>query len=182
MTGQIFQIPASEKIVNENKLIDNFSVDDLPNNILREIYQYWLDMRGNRPIPSRADLDPADIVRLLPHISLIDVESETGRYKMRLIGSETVKAMGLDVTGKYLAEFPLIEQMLKNNYDWLVKEKRPYINFDKLKWSKRSYMDYYALGLPLSGNGKDVDMLMFGMYYQFPNDERTYFNSVGAEK
>ena len=159
--------------MNDNILIDNFEIDDLPNSIIRDIFQYWLNIKGNRPMPSRADLDPSDIVSLLPHISLIDVERESGRYKMRLIGTETVKAMGIDVTGKYLDDFPLIDRALKENYDWLVKEKRPYINFDKLKWSSKSYMDYYALGLPLSRNGTDVDILMFGMYYQFPKDKRT---------
>ncbi len=161
--------------MNDKIFIDSFSVDDLPNSILQNIYQYWLDMKGERSMPSRADLNPVEIVKLLPHISLVDVEHETGRYKMRLIGTETVKAMGLDVTGKYLDEFPLIEQILKKNYNWLIKEKRPYINFDKLKWSSKSFMDYYALGLPLSRNGKDVDILMFGMYYQFPKEKRTVF-------
>jgi len=115
----------------------SFNIDDLPNNLLRDIYQYWLDMKGTRPMPSRADLNPADIVGLLPNISLIDVEDGGRRYKMRLIGTETVKAMEFDVTGKYLDEFPLLEGLLKKNYDWLVEEKRPYINFDKLKWSKK---------------------------------------------
>lgn len=156
-------------------LDQEFAINDLPNDILKEIYQYWLDMKGERAMPSRADLNPADIVHLLPHVSLINVEQETGRYKMRLIGTETVKAMGIDVTGKYLDEFPLIDGFLRKNYDLLVKKKEPYINFQKLKWSSKSYMDYYALGLPLSSNGKDVDILMFGMYYQFPVDKRTEF-------
>ncbi|PCI34495.1 MAG: hypothetical protein COB54_01565 [Alphaproteobacteria bacterium] len=154
---------------------DHFSIDDLPNSVLRDIYSYWLSMKGERPLPSRADLNPADIVRLLPHISLIDVEKDSGRYKMRLIGTETVKAMGMDITGKYLDELPLVEGLLKENYQWLVAEKRPYINFAKLRWSKKSYLDYYALGLPLSSNGTDVDILMFGMFYQFPQEARTVF-------
>lgn len=170
----------SEKFVNDKMLIDNFTLGGLPNSILRDIYKYWLDMKGDRLMPSRADLNPADIVRLLPHISLIDVEKETGRYKMRLIGTETVRAMGIDVTGKYLDDFPFIDRLLKKNYDWLVKEKRPYFNSDKLKWSRKSFMDYYALGLPLSGNGEDVDMLMFGMYYQFPKEKRTEFYDLDA--
>lgn len=157
-----------------------FNADDLPNNILRDIYQYWLDMKGDKLMPSRADLNPGDIVQLLPHLSLVDVEKETGRYKMRLIGTETVKAMSIDLTGKYLDELPLIEDLLKNNYDWLVKNKQPYMNFDKLKWSRKSYLDYYAIGLPLSSNGTDVNILMFGMYYQYPSEKRTEFYTLSA--
>jgi len=156
----------------------NFTIDDLPNDILRSIYRYWLDMKGARLMPSRADLDPADIVSLLSHISLINVENGGTRYKMRLIGSETVKAMNIDVTGKYLDELPFVERALKENYDWLVAQRRPYFNFDKLRWSSKSYMDYYALGLPLSSNGQDVNMLMFGMYYLFPKEIRTKFHEL----
>lgn len=160
--------------------LGNFNKEELPNATLVSLYQYWLDMKGTRSMPSRADLNPADIVDLLPHVSLIDVERDPVRYKMRLIGTETVKAMGFDVTGKYLDDFPLIEGILKKNYDHLVDEKQPYFNFDKLKWSSKSYLDYYALGLPLSFNDTDVDILMFGMYYYFPKDRRTVFFD-GAE-
>lgn len=152
-----------------------FGLDDLPNSIMRDIYQYWNDMKGDRSMPSRDDLNPADIVRLLPHLTLVDVEPETGRYKFRLIGTETVKSMGFDITGKYLDELPKVERYLKERYDWLVKEKRPYFIFDKLKWSQKSFIEYYVLGLPLSANGKDVNMLLFGAYYQFPNITRTDF-------
>ena len=130
-------------------------------------------------MPSRADLDPVDIVRLLPYLTLVDVLSDSGRYKFRLIGTETVKTLGKDLTGKYLDEMPEIERYLKVRYDWLVKEKRPYFIFDKLKWSSKSYIEYYVLGLPLSHNGRDVNMFLFGTWYQFPNDPRTSFYDVG---
>ena len=149
--------------------------DDFPNKILEKIFQYWLKMKGDRLMPSWADLNPADISELLPYISLVDVEKDTGRYRMRLVGAETIKAMGFDITGKYLDDFPLIERLVKKKYNKLVQEKQPYINFDKLKWSRKSFMEYYALGLPMSCNGKDVDILMFGMYYQFPKGKRTEF-------
>ncbi len=161
-----------------NSLNSDFLIEDLPNNILQKIYQYWLGMKGDRLMPSRADLNPTEIAGLLQYISLIDVDANTSRYKMRLIGTETVKAMGIDVTGKYLDEMPQVEALLKKNYDWLVQGKKPYINFDRLKWSSKSYLEYYALGLPLSENGEDVNMLMFGMYYQFPVEKRTRFYAL----
>ena len=156
----------------------NFVIGDLPNNVLRDIYRYWLDIKGKRRMPSSGDINPDDIVRLLPYISYIDVEKSPRRYKMRQIGAQTIKAMTIDVTGKYLDEFPFVEGTLKKNYDWLVEKRRPYLNFDKLKWSSKSFLEYFALGLPLSSDDKNVDMLMFGMYYQFPKDIRTKFYSL----
>jgi len=154
-------------------LIDHFNMNDIPSNILRNIYQYWMDMKGERIMPARSDLNPADIVPLLPYLVLVDVEQQPRRYKYRLVGTETVKAMGYDVTGKYLDELPRIEKHVKTRSDWLVKEKRPYIFFDKLKWSVRSFLDYQAIALPLSCNGEDVDIFMLGLHYQFPRDART---------
>lgn len=154
-------------------LIDRFKLNDIPSSILQNIYQYWQNMKGERDMPSRSDLNPAEITTLLPYIMLVDVEQQPLRYKYRLTGTETVKAIGYDVTGKYLDELPLIEKHVKVRSDWLVKEKRPYIYFDKLKWSNRTLMDYQAIALPLSSNGEDVDMFFLGMYYQFPGDERT---------
>jgi len=156
----------------------NFVIGDLPNDVLRDIYRYWLDIKGKRRMPSSGDINPDDIVRLLPYISYIDVEKSPCRYKMRQIGAQTIKAMTIDVTGKYLDEYPFVEGTLKKNYDWLVEKKRPYLNFDKLKWSSKSFLEYFALGLPLSSDDKNVDMLMFGMYYQFPKDIRTKFYSL----
>jgi len=161
-------------------LKENFTLNDLPNDTLRSIYRYWLDIKGDRLMPSRADLNPADIVELLPCLCLLDVENGGNRYRMRLIGSDTVKAMNIDATGKYLDEFPFVEQILKSKYDWLVEKRRPYFHFDKLRWSSKSYMDYYAVGLPLSSNGTDVDILMFGTYYLFPEETRARFHKLGA--
>ncbi len=160
-------------------LTNSFNIADLPNSILRDIYQYWLKMKADHPLPFRVNLDPLDIVELLPHINLINVEHNTGRYKMKVIGNETVKAMGIDVTGKYLDDFPFIDGLLKERYDWLTNEKLPYFNYDKLKWSSKSFLEYYSLGLPISRNGKDVDILMIGIYYQFPKEKRTEFYGSG---
>ncbi len=68
-------------------------------------------------MPSRRDLNPADIVTMLPHICLVDVDDRTKRYRIRLVGTETVKALGADITGKYLDQYPGIENHLKVRYD-----------------------------------------------------------------
>ncbi|PCI31949.1 MAG: hypothetical protein COB54_08730 [Alphaproteobacteria bacterium] len=166
--------------LNDGILIDKFSIDNLPNDILKGIYQYWLDMKGDRIMPSRADLHPADIVRLLPNISLIDVEPKTHRYRMRLVGSETVRAMDKDITGKYLDELPEIERHLKERYDWIVRQKRPYYISDKLLWSKKSFLTYYSVGLPLSNDGQNVDIIMFGSYYHLAHEEQKEFPAASS--
>ncbi|PCJ40994.1 MAG: hypothetical protein COA81_08275 [Alphaproteobacteria bacterium] len=157
-------------VSDDGILIGNFSIDDLPNDILKGVYQYWLDIKGDHAMPSRADLHPADIVSLLPYVSLIDVEHDTQRYKMRLIGTETVKALGKEITGKYLDELGDIEGHLKPRYDWIVHERRPYLISDRLLWAEKSYMNFCSIGLPLSQDGQNVDIILYGSCFEFPDE------------
>src|SRR5947207_13056937 len=54
---------------------------------LQRLYAYWRHKAADRSLPSRADLDPVEIPKLLPHIMLIDV-LPSGGYHYRLIGTE----------------------------------------------------------------------------------------------
>ena len=49
-------------------------------------------------MPTRLDIDPADIVPLLPHVALI--EADHGAYRWRLMGGHIVEDFGCDLTGK----------------------------------------------------------------------------------
>jgi len=154
---------------------DKFSIGDIPHDILKNTYRYWLDIKGQRRMPSRADLKPAEIMPLLPYISLVNVEHDSGRYKIRLVGTETVKAMGVDLTGRYLDELPDIEKFLRDRYDWMVREKRPYLYEDRLNWAGKNYYNFHSLGLPLSRNDEDVDILMYATYYDIPTEEQSKY-------
>lgn len=55
---------------------------------LLRLAQYWLSKQAGRPMPTRGDIDPLDIVWALPNIYLIDYERASGTYRYRLAGSE----------------------------------------------------------------------------------------------
>jgi len=166
----VFYSESDEDIMTSDagKLIDNFTVDDIPHDVLKDIFHYWQVVKDERAMPSRADLNPADIASLLRYLSLVDVDRKEKRYRMRLVGTETVRALGADITGKYLDELPRIERHLKARYDWIVKEKRPYMIIGKLQWSQKSFLDFCSIGLPLSNNGHDVDIIMYGSCFHLP--------------
>ena len=56
--------------------------------IIDEALAYWHRIRGARPMPSRADLNPADIPTLLPFVILVDVLRDPLDFRYRLIGTE----------------------------------------------------------------------------------------------
>lgn len=157
--------------MSNGKFIDDFEISDISNVKMKSVYEYWLKIKGDRLIPSREDINPAEITSVLPHITLVRVEMPSRRYKLTLVGSENVKAVGADMTGKYLDEIPLLKKYAKERYDWVVKNKRPYIYQGNLKWSEKDYLDYSILALPLSNDNDDVNGIMFAGFYYYPNEE-----------
>lgn len=53
----------------------------------RQLYDYWLARSESGLMPKRADINPADIPRLLPFISLIDVGDKLEQSRVRLAGT-----------------------------------------------------------------------------------------------
>jgi hypothetical protein len=73
------------------------------NPILRILWSYWKERRGDRQMPARDDIDPIDIPTILPHLQL--VETIDGRFRFRLAGTAIVEAYGAELTGKYVDDF-----------------------------------------------------------------------------
>jgi hypothetical protein len=73
--------------------------DDRP----QHSFNYWLRLAAGRRMPSRADIHPGEIIKLLPHVMLVDVLGE-GRYRYRLIGTANMQEHGFNATGRYLDE------------------------------------------------------------------------------
>lgn len=76
---------------------------DLPVDAQARVHRfcdYWDARRGDRPRPSRADIDPLDIPDLLPFVTLVDVHRASPRFVYRLVGTEAARLFGRDLTGQ----------------------------------------------------------------------------------
>src|SRR5690554_3316287 len=72
---------------------------------IRAFYSYWDAKRAGRLMPSRLDIDPAEIVAFLPSIIILDVVSHAPlRLRYRLVGTMEAEARGGDPTGKLVGE------------------------------------------------------------------------------
>ena len=81
--------------------------EQLANALLRAAYDYWDQRRGERAMPARVDLDPADIPKLLPYVILTDVVSaEPLDFRYRLIGTAICQRIARDYTGRRLIDLP----------------------------------------------------------------------------
>lgn len=70
----------------------------------RQLYDYWLEKAADRPMPCRADISPAHIPRLLPHVSLIEAASDTGNCRVRLAGTRLREIYDREITGLHLKD------------------------------------------------------------------------------
>jgi hypothetical protein len=135
---------------------------------LNEIYGYWLAKRGQRRMPSRRDLDPTEIPRLLRNLMLIDVGRDPFRFGYRLIGTNVVDATGENRTGKdfdvvgFIAANPIVRQ----EYITVATTGEPLHSFEPFyRLDTRREYDVERLLLPLSSDGVTVDMIL--VYFHF---------------
>jgi hypothetical protein len=90
-----------------------------------EGYKYLRRKAADRRMPRRADIDPTEIPKLLPHARLIDVIGP-GRYRYLLVGSEIQRFHGTNPTGRYVHEVlagPIGARIIAV-YDECVRDRR----------------------------------------------------------
>jgi hypothetical protein len=140
---------------------------DPQHDVLKRLHGYWLAKRGDRPAPSRADIDPVELAPQLPHVILVDVEHAPLRFRFRLIGTAIVKGFNQDLTGRYFDEIEhMPEQRVLNQHLMAVATWGPPL-CAMLDYTHKDgrFVRYERLALPLSSDGTTVDMLFGGIVF-----------------
>ncbi len=136
---------------------------------LIELYDYWVARRGSRPMPSRADVNPAEIPRHLQNLMLVDVlPGEPIRFRYRLVGTRVVAATGENRTGRLFHEvrfFELYPNMMEQ-YQQVVREARPFFSSEPFHSDvKGTAYEVERLMLPFAAEGDRPDLLL--VYFNF---------------
>jgi hypothetical protein len=134
---------------------------------LGELLRYWQRV-GRGGVPSRADIDPADIPRLLSNVLLIDVQRAPIRFRVRLCGTEVDRLLGRNFTGCHLDDIAVgyFERDILLDYAEVVLHKLPKVTRRSILTSGGHWLHYQRLLLPLSSDGWTVDKLIGGVYGQ----------------
>jgi hypothetical protein len=130
-----------------------------------ELFAYWASLRDGPLLPGRRRLDPADIKRLLPTVSLIDVMGEACGpldFRMRLAGTGLYGVYGREITGRRLSEIynAAAADYWRGELGKVVSERRPAVGVHNLAWRGASHLSILWLRLPLASNGQEVDMIL----------------------
>ncbi|HZL59025.1 MAG TPA: PAS domain-containing protein [Stellaceae bacterium] len=150
---------------------------------LKSLYNYWLDKRGTRPMPARADIDPLQLPPAVwPCTMILEVVHADGtiRFRYRRVGEVFWRATGREPTGKFLDEsVPDIagyRQYVVGLYLEMVEKRRPlYTENFFIVSGKTLPMQVKRVSLPLSSDGgATVDMVLAGHVFDQEGAERNW--------
>jgi hypothetical protein len=130
---------------------------------LEQAFLYWRRKAAGRPMPSRSDIDPTEISKLLPDVMLVE-RLDNGRYRYRLIGTENASAHGLNATGRFLDEVlpgPDYSAHVLGLYNKCVGERRALYSECLFFAPSRREPERHTkvLFMPLSHDGEFVNMI-----------------------
>ena len=138
---------------------------------LQQLYDYWSAKRGERKMPSRADIDPLDMTFIMGNVILVDVIAGTPLgFRIRLHGTNLVERAHYELTGKMLDDLPQVQfrDLTRQSFTKVANTAEPLrvLNDRVLDDQPRRYE---TVILPLSADGARVDMLLCGMIYEGEN-------------
>jgi len=132
----------------------------------RTVYQWFLSFAEHGALPSRADFDPADFPNVLSHLVLVDVEEAPRRYRVRVVGTAVVDATGRDGTGDYYDQNDGTADATERAAALVESRKPSFETGLPMLWSPKDYKIYSVLSLPMSSDGRNVDMIMYCLDFE----------------
>ncbi|HET8728424.1 MAG TPA: PAS domain-containing protein [Alphaproteobacteria bacterium] len=145
---------------------------------LQTLYDYWQAKRLNRPMPSRADIDPIEIQpSLLPYLLLVEVVDNGRRFRYRLAGTAFREIAGVELTGRYVDE--ILPGSIYSGY--IVELHREAVATRRPIYSESAHVSptggverfFRRLMLPLSVDGISIDMVLAGEVFDRPRFDLT---------
>lgn len=139
------------------------SIDEVPSTRARRMFRYWTAKKGDRRMPSRTDIDPAEIKDLLPNVILTRLEYEPFRVLYKLVGTKAVENAGYDYSGHYLDEMDFVSEI---GTDWpgtyrnIADSGEPVFGLCQIKFTDGVVKPYVVAMFPLSSDGRRVDQVI----------------------
>jgi hypothetical protein len=129
----------------------------------REFLAYWHGKCPEAGYPTRADIAPAEMLKLLPYVFMLDVLEEGGEFdfRFRLVGTAIMQVEG-EHTGKLLSDmFPdrAAYAVLWRQY-CDAAAGRVWVRHETLRWQGRDHIDYEVILAPLQDEAGRVTMLI----------------------
>ena len=127
----------------------------------RQLYDYWLGCASGQDMPTRADINPARIPRLLPYITLVNIHDDIAKSQVRLAGTRLRDVYDREITGLCLDELDYGEKRdyWMAAYNHTAKEGKPTQGIVRGPRVNKEHLVQYWIKLPLA----HADKLGIGM-------------------
>ena len=128
---------------------------------------YWNKQRGDRVMPARADLDPADIMNILPNVILLDVKPEPLDFRYRLIGAAITNNLNSGLSGQWMRDIPYQAppSLIHGACRRVFEERHPISSNVPYVGPNKDFFVAEDVIMPLSVDGKAVNMLLITVDY-----------------
>lgn len=148
----------------------------------RQLYDYWIGCAAGKALPCRADINPAQIARLLPFVSLVDVAEDLERSRIRLAGTRLRDVYDREITGLRIDELDLGS---KHDY-WMAAYRHTAVDGKPTQGILRGprvnkeHLVQYWIKLPLADPDTSAVNMVLGLDYFLSaiDDERHQANTA----
>lgn len=129
---------------------------------LRRGYEYWLAKAAGRVMPSRADIDPAEIKTLLPYVVLIHVQRDPLDFIEKIAGDQVLAHSHRNSMGVPWREFPGRgpDSALWSHMARVLEERMPIVEAVPYVGPQRDFLEVQILSCPLSEDAVTVNKIL----------------------
>jgi hypothetical protein len=132
--------------VDETDITDRLlDQGEVTSGMIQRMAGYLARKRGDRALPSRADIDPTEIREFLPYVVLVDTQSDPLRVYYRLVGTRIAEFYG-----------DAYRQIAENIYRTLIETKAPVYGMTEMRTRSDAMVSYEWGYFPLSNDGINV--------------------------
>ncbi|ANK80129.1 MAG: hypothetical protein TEF_04500 [Rhizobiales bacterium NRL2] len=135
-------------LYSEQKDLADLGDTELPESV-RDFAGIWRRLKGERPAPAKADIEPTVIPpKLLPNIMLWDVLDDD--YRVRLAGTGYRRRALQELSGQHLSEVYGANSEMREEFDAVAKRGRYSFIEQRVQWAGAEPAIRTRLLLPLS--------------------------------
>lgn len=128
---------------------------------LAALHALWLERRGRRRWPARADFDVVEFKPWMGWLALLDVIEGGADLRFRVFPSLHAQRIHTDLTGQTVRDNPGIREMTKRSYFACIATGQPiYGQLSEDVTAARFRYSWNRIILPLGADDTAVDMLM----------------------
>ena len=136
---------------------------------VRTLLDYWIDARGDRPVPYRRDIDPMAVPRLLPNMWIYRWDDDADDFVCKLAGETLRQAWGYSIAGMRMRDFIAAPDYPTVRERWLRIITVPMAHYGSAneKLTDPGLMRAERLILPLASDDGTVSHVMGLSLYKF---------------